>query len=462
MHGVQQGIIHQLPPQLSNMGMGMTPPYPRQQGGKFGGPRRTTVKITHPDTHEELRLDKRADSYSDGGSLTPRSLPNMPPQSQPIPSYAASHSNNFYPPNSFNPSSLFYAPQGYVSQLAPNSQASRFNYTVSQGPQNMAFMNPSALNPLPVNKTGTPMHAIADPPNLEHSRDVHNIISPAPPAVMPVTVKPTAGSIGDKVPDSIKPKSSHVEKSESPKYVRPSGEVSSSHPQREITESLTSKSLPLAIKQSVAASAAVSSEGLVSNPSSASVSPSGESVPVVPINEGRRREPLIRSNSIKDHQKKPGKKGPIQSHHQVLLCCTCLLHFPLIIFQFQFVMVIIIFLIFLEKIYAFLQVGSQSTSISNLPSRALEHGISSSSGISGTVEAKTTLVTPTPTPVTSEDVSSTQKSLSTVGGGTPDVSELKFDTVVEGSTSVSSEISGNRIIVDTPEAVQHADRKSVV
>lgn len=426
-HHMQQGIIHQgqftpqmgpqLPPQLGNMGIGMTPQYPQQQGGKFGGPRKTTVKITHPDTHKPVKLDERADSYSDGGSSAPRSLPNMPPQSQPIPSYAASHSNNFYPPNSFNPSPLFYASQGYVSQLAPNSQAPRFNYTVSQGPQNMAFMNQSALNPLPVNKTGTPMHAIADPPNLEHSRDVHNIISPAPPAVMPVTVKPTAGSIGDKVPDSIKPKSSHVEKSESPKYVRPSGEVSSSHPQREITESLTSKSLPLATKQSVAASAAVSSEGLVSNPSSASVSPSGESVPVVPINEGRRREPLIRSNSIKDHQKKPGKKGPIQSHHQV---------------------------------------GSQSTSISNLPSRALEHGIPSSSGISGTVEAKTTLVTPTPTPVTSEDVSSTQKSLSTVGGGIPDVSELKFDTVVEGSTSVSSEISGTRIIVDTLEAVQHA------
>ncbi|XP_065637426.1 eukaryotic translation initiation factor 4G [Quercus suber] len=179
-HPMQQGIIHQLgnmgmgpqlPPQLGNMGMGMSPPYPQQQGGKFGGPRKTTVKITHPDTHEELRalrLDKWADSYSDGGSLAPRSLPNIPPQSQPIPSFAPSHPLNFYIPNSFNAGSMFYPPQSSVpltsSQLAPNSQAPRFNYPVGQNPQNMAYMNPSALNSLPVNKTGTPMHVTVDLP----------------------------------------------------------------------------------------------------------------------------------------------------------------------------------------------------------------------------------------------------------------------------------------------------------
>lgn len=353
-HPMQQGIIHQsqytaqmgpqLPPQLGNMGMGMTPPYPQQQGGKFGGPRKTTVKITHPDTHEELRLDKRADSYSDGGSSAPRSLPNMLPQSQPIPSFAPSHPHNYYTPNSFNTSSMIYPPQ---SSVAPNSQAPRFNYPVGQNPQNMAYMNP-ALNSLPVNKTGTPMHVTADLPNLEHARDVHNIISSAPPTVIPITVKPTPGSIGEKVADSLQPKSSHgVEKSEPTKHVRPSGEVSSSHPQREVTESWASKSLPVATKQSVVVSAAVSSEGLVSNPSSsASVSPSEESVPVVPINEGRRRETLGRSNSIKDYQKKIGKKGLIQSQHQVLLCFTCLLPFPFIFFQFQLVSFIFFFIIF--------------------------------------------------------------------------------------------------------------------
>ena len=71
----------------------------------------------------------------------------------------------------------------------------------------MAYMNPSALNSLPVNKTGTPMHVTADLPNLEHSCDVHNIISSAPPTVIPITVKPTSGSIREKVADSLLPKS---------------------------------------------------------------------------------------------------------------------------------------------------------------------------------------------------------------------------------------------------------------
>ncbi|XP_059434971.1 eukaryotic translation initiation factor 4G [Corylus avellana] len=439
-----QGIIHQgqgmsfttqmgppqLPPQLSSMGITMSPQYPPQQGGKFGGQRKTTVKITHPDTHEELRLDKRADSYSDGGSSAPRSHPNVAPQSQPIPSYAPPHSLSFYPSNSYNASPIYYPPQSSVpltsSQMAPSSQAPRFNYQVGQGPQNMTFMNP-ALSSLPVNKTGTQMHGVADLTNLEHSRDVHTIISSAPSTTIPVTVKPSAGSIGEKVADSMRPSSSHgVEKGESPKHVRPSGEASSTHPQRDSeicsesslqqskhgTESLVSKLLPVVTKQS-AVSAVVSSEGLVSNPlSSASVSPSEESTVVVPNNEGRRREILGRSNSMKDHQKKTGKKGHIQLQHQV---------------------------------------GSQSTSSSHLHSRALEHSISSNSGVPGAVEAKPALATPT----TSEGVSLSGQSLLTVGGAT-DASELKVESVGEGSTSVSSEIPGPGIIVDTFETAHHA------
>jgi hypothetical protein len=96
----------------------------------------------------------------------------------------------------------------------------------------MTYMNP-ALSSLPVNKTGTQMHGVADLPNLEHSRDVNTIISSAPSTTIPVTVKPSAGSIGEKVADSMWPNSSHgVEKSESPKHVGPSGEASSTHPQK--------------------------------------------------------------------------------------------------------------------------------------------------------------------------------------------------------------------------------------
>ncbi|KAF5469930.1 hypothetical protein F2P56_010487 [Juglans regia] len=433
-----QGLIHQgqglsfttqmgpqLPPQLGNMGF-MTPQYPQQQGGKLGGPRKTTVKITHPDTHEELNFDKPADSYSDVGSSGPRSHPNVPPHSQPIPSYGPTHPINFYPPNSYNASSIFYRSPSSVSltssHIPPNSQASRFNYPVPQGPQNLAFMNPPAHNPLPVNKTGTQMHGVADPPNMEQSRDVHNIISSAPSTTKPVTVKPATGSyIGEKATDSLLPNSPRVEKIESPKLVRPSVESSSSHPQRDSeicseislrqpkpsTESLAFKSLSVETNQPVSVSDAGLPEGLVSNHSTlASVSPTEESAPVVPNNEGRRREAVDRSNSIKD-QKKPGKKGLIQSQ---------------------------------------LQVGSQSASTSVLPSTSFN------GGVLGAVLAKANA-----TPVTNEVVSSSQQSPPTVPAAATDASELKVDSVGEGVTSVSSEISGARIIVDTSETVCHAN-----
>ncbi|XP_042957906.1 eukaryotic translation initiation factor 4G-like isoform X2 [Carya illinoinensis] len=435
-----QGLIHQgqglsfttqmgpqLPPQLGNMGF-MTPQYPQQQGGKLGGPRKTTVKITHPDTHEELNFDKPADSYSDVGLSGPRSHPNVP-HSQPIPSYGPTHPVNFYPPNSYNnASSIFYRPPSSVpltsSHLPPNSQASRFNFPVSQGPQNLAFMNPPAHNPLPVNKTGTQMHGVADPPNMEQSRDVHNMISSAPSTTTPVTVKPAAGSyIGERATDSLLSNSPRVVKVESPKLVRPSMEASSSHPKRDSeicseislrqpkpsTESLAFKSLSVATNQPVSVSDAGVPEGLVSNHSTLdSVSPTEESAPVVPNNEGRRRETVDRSNSIKD-QKKAGKKGLIQSQ---------------------------------------LQVGSQYASTSDMPSRALELSASFNSGVSGAVLAKANT-----TPVTSDVVSSSHQSPPTVGAAATNASELKVDSVGEGVTSVSSEISGAGIIVDTSETV---------
>lgn len=135
-HAMQsQGIIHQgqalnftsqmgpqLAPQLSNMPMNMGPQYPQQQAGKFGGPRKA-VKITHPDTHEELRLD---------GSPAPRSHPNVIPQSQPISSFPPAHGINYYPnPNSYNSSSLFFSTP---SSLPPTSQPTRLYNQVTVKP----------------------------------------------------------------------------------------------------------------------------------------------------------------------------------------------------------------------------------------------------------------------------------------------------------------------------------------
>ncbi|XP_058752060.1 eukaryotic translation initiation factor 4G-like isoform X2 [Vicia villosa] len=87
MHQVQNigyspQIGHQLPHHFGNMGMGINPQYSPQQGGKIAIPRKTTpVKITHPDTHEELRLDKRA---AGGGSSGGRSYSGMLSQSQSV------------------------------------------------------------------------------------------------------------------------------------------------------------------------------------------------------------------------------------------------------------------------------------------------------------------------------------------------------------------------------------------
>ncbi|KAE8679485.1 Eukaryotic translation initiation factor 4G, putative isoform 2 [Hibiscus syriacus] len=125
--GFSPPIGGQLPPHLGSLGMGIAPQYPQQQGGKFGVPRKTTtVKITHPDTHEELRLDKRTDTHADGGASGPS------------------------------------------SQIAVNTQGPRFNYPISEGHQNISFMNSAAA---------------------------HGSV----PGLVQVTVKPTIVSVGERL-----------------------------------------------------------------------------------------------------------------------------------------------------------------------------------------------------------------------------------------------------------------------
>ncbi|KAL8249352.1 hypothetical protein R6Q59_006220 [Mikania micrantha] len=140
--GIQhhQGIIHQsqgltfssqMAPQLGGMGMALGPQYQQPTMGNlnFGGVRRT-VKITHPDTHEELRLDKRTDGYLNGGSSGQR--PQLL-QSQAFP--PAAHPMNYYP-NAYNPSALFPQPTGSnpltSSQTISGSQPPRFYNQVSK------------------------------------------------------------------------------------------------------------------------------------------------------------------------------------------------------------------------------------------------------------------------------------------------------------------------------------------
>ncbi|XWS35564.1 hypothetical protein CRYUN_Cryun20dG0008000 [Craigia yunnanensis] len=410
----------QIAPQLGNLGMGIASQYSQQQGGKFGVSRKTTpVKITHPDTHEELRLDKRTDTYSDGGSSGPRSHPIVPSQSQPIPSFAPSHSINYYS------NSMFYPPPSSLplssSQIAPNAQGPIFNYPVGQGHQNITFMNSAAAHgSLPVNKSVNLAHGTSESPNVEPARDVHKVASSAYSGITQVTVKPATVSVGKKVADS--PFSSSlppVEKELKPSV--PSIEVSSSLAQRDLdtcqessvqqpnpgSESLTSKSLPAAAKHYGGVPAANLDESLPSN--SISSAPSKESMPVVACNEGRRKESLSRSNSIKDYQKKPGKKGHIQ-------------------------------------------LPNQSTSTSNLASHTTEHGISSDSAVSETIEAKTALTSSAAADVLSQST----RELPPINHASTSSLELKTDSKREGLTSISSEVSGTGSNVDSLDMVQHA------
>lgn len=290
-------MSHQLPHQLGNMGIGTGPPYPQQQGGNFAGPRKTTtVKITHPETHEELRLDKRVDGYSDGGSSGARPHPNVLSQSHPVKSIAASQPLNYYPSGSYSSSPPYYQPPSSLpltsSQITPNTQPPIFNYPVNNGPQNVAFINSPSLSSLPVHKVSTPIPHIAEAPTAERSREVPKVISSASTGVS-VTIKPSGVSAAT---DSSLTNSSicGVQNPET------SSEISTQH-SKSSEDSSISSSLP---KQS--AGSVVTAEKLTVLPTPAVTV---DSVSVVTNNEANTREPVSRSNSSKDNQKKSGKIG---------------------------------------------------------------------------------------------------------------------------------------------------------
>lgn len=462
-----QGIMHQgqslgfttqigpqLSPQLANLGMGIAPQFPQQQGTKFVGQRKTPVKITHPETHQELRFDKVTDVYSDGGSSGPRPHVNVPSQSQPIQSFTPSHSINYYT-SSYNANSIYFSSPSSLpltsGQMPPNSQQPRFNYPVSQGSQNVTFMNPSALN-MPISKTGTHVPGVSEAPNLEHARDVQNVTSVLS-GTSHVTIKPASGSVRENAVDSLLNSLPAVEKGDSHKPSKLSGEVNLSHPQRDLDtstnsllqqsksvgDSLVAKSLVTNIPEVVPA--AVSVEGDVSNSTSpATAAATEESLPVVANTESRRRETLSRSNSMKDYHKRPGKKGHSQTLHQV--------HFSVLVTHCLIISILrMAHLVLLTCIYTRSQVGGQSTSTSSFP-----HDSPSESGVSDNRELN---MTPAPS-VTSNDVPiSTEEPLSTVRATTYNTSEVKADRAGEGTACVSSEITGAGSAVGTSGSVSY-------
>ncbi|KAK8477898.1 hypothetical protein V6N11_039769 [Hibiscus sabdariffa] len=405
-----QPLGGQLAAQLGNLGMGIAPQYSQQQGGKFGVPRKTTpVKITHPETREELRLHNRTDAVLDGGSSGPRSHPNVP-QSQPVPLFPPSHPVNYYS-NSYNTNPMFYPPPTSLplssSQIAvaPNGQGPRSNFTVGQSHQNISYMNSAAAHgSLPVNKSVNLRLGTLESPSVELAHNGHSVASSAPSGVTQVTVKPVTVSVGEKVTDSsLSISLPPVEKVGS---LKPSvSEGSSSQAQRDLEtcqdisiqlqkherESIASEALP--------AAAGVGAANLDEAVSSAPDATSEESI--VASNDSRT-DSLTYSNSIKDNQKKLAKKGHIQP-------------------------------------------PNQSISTSDLASQTAEHGISSD-------RARTALASSSAADVL---LQSTQE-LSSINDTSTSTIEERSDSKREGLTSVASEVSGTGINVECLDMVQHA------
>ncbi|CAI8612435.1 unnamed protein product [Vicia faba] len=293
--GFTPQIGHQMVHQLGNIGMGISPQYSPQQGGKFAAPppRKTTpVKITHPDTHEELRLDKRANAYSDGGSSGARPHSVIPSQSPSVQSFPASHPSNYYQSNSpfyQTPSSLPLS----SSQITPTTQPPRINYPANRGPPNVGFANSVSHNSLPVNKTVASISGIVEPPNREFSRDVPSAISSTVSRASYVSIKPSgSGVVISSFSDSI----SGAKKDGSPSSLVTSSDACSSVPPKgsDTCSEISSE------QSTVASCEKLTSASLL--PSSSSLSKN--MVPDVSKNEGRNKETLSRSNSLKDNQKK--------------------------------------------------------------------------------------------------------------------------------------------------------------
>ncbi|KAI5430410.1 eukaryotic translation initiation factor 4G isoform X2 [Lathyrus oleraceus] len=167
MHQVQNigyspQIGHQMPHHFGNMGMGINPQYSPQQGGKIAVPRKTTpVKITHPDTHEELRLDKRA---AGGGSSGGRSHSGMLSQSQSVQSQITT---NAQPPRVSRD-----VPNAIPSTLLGVSSVS-IKPSGGSGIVNSSFANSNISG---AQKGGSPSSSVT-------SSDVHSLVPPKGPEI---------------------------------------------------------------------------------------------------------------------------------------------------------------------------------------------------------------------------------------------------------------------------------------
>ncbi|KAL6856105.1 hypothetical protein ACP4OV_018907 [Aristida adscensionis] len=271
---------HQFQPQLGNMAMNLPPQYTQQQPNIVGGPRKTTVKITHPDTHEELKLDKRMDSTGQ------RTSANLTPQAQPVRGYTPHMGFYHQPPNSYNQSAMYYPTTSSVSQIPSGSSGPRFNYTVTQSGQAMTYTSSSA---------GPAVSGQSQVTVKSHPSGGHAVTISAPPVKSDVPkLRPAEDAA------SRRPKDSEVV----------SGITVSNKPAHEESkEPLATEKHPSVVNPSLAVQGAKAETTVVSSPVASSVLPQSGG-------DGKNKEAIQRVGSFKDNKKNVTKKDARNSSQQ--------------------------------------------------------------------------------------------------------------------------------------------------
>ncbi|KAK8965697.1 Eukaryotic translation initiation factor 4G [Platanthera guangdongensis] len=313
---------HQLP-QLGGIGVGIGPQFHQQQPTNYVSQRKA-VKITHPETHEELKLDKRTDCHTDVGASVQRQLPNAASQSQSHPTY----SHSYFQPT-YNTSPMYFAPQHPLSsaQRSAGPQTSRYSSPVGQNGQTISFLNSSTLNPASGSRVGPPntFHGLSEAVNS----DVLSV-STSMAAPSQVTIKPPILSSSEKVgtpsvrismpiakPESLKKSKLPMDVSVAPQ-VR-DNEVGSQNTATTVQKKSFEPTVPESSSSSTDKDSIRASLMHVNKSESSSFVPTlaGSLASSVKENNKGKNEVFIRSESPKDQPKRINKSDLKHSQQQI-------------------------------------------------------------------------------------------------------------------------------------------------
>ncbi|XP_017218527.1 eukaryotic translation initiation factor 4G [Daucus carota subsp. sativus] len=202
-------------PHLGNIGMNINPQF-SQQPGDFGNARKT-VKITHPDTHEELSLVKKADTSIEAGSSAARSQPSIPPPSQPIPTFPPAHPVNSNPNSYIQGSIILKGPSSLLSssnQIAPSLQVPKLHNQVPVMPvaDQCGEKNAESLLPISLSTVEKTIPIISSregeatlvPSQIDAENITGRLLQQSKSTLIPVQSRPTIG-VSDSV-SAVEPK----------------------------------------------------------------------------------------------------------------------------------------------------------------------------------------------------------------------------------------------------------------